>query len=138
MTLSRSRMSRRPTTRLVESRLLYRAAGDVVDARSGGRCEICRNAHATEHQHRIRRGTGGSSRNPAIHRVSSLLHLCQPCHHDADHHPDRFDLGWSVRRGNDPAAQPVLLGGEFWLLADDGTRTQTPRGGEMCAENAAR
>lgn len=122
MTLQRTAMTRRPTARLVESRRLYADARAVVDARSAGRCEIC-GVPATEHQHRIRRGTGGSSRNPAIHRPSALLHLCATCHRDADEHPDRFAFGWSVRRAFDPAWVPVLLSGGWWLLDDAGGRT---------------
>lgn len=124
--LPRTPMRPVPTARLTESRRAYALARAVVRLRSGGICEICQYARAVETQHRVRRGQGGSSRNPEIHRVSSLLGLCRPCHHDADNHTDRFDLGWSVHRGAATTTVPVLLGGQFWLLDDEGGRTAGP------------
>lgn len=128
--LPRTPMKAIPTARLTESRRAYALTRAVVLLRSGGICEICQYARAVETQHRIRRGQGGSSRNPEIHRPSSLLHLCRTCHRDADNHTDRFNFGWSVRRGLDTATVPVLLGGQFWLLDDEGGRAPAPDGGD--------
>lgn len=118
-------MWRGPTARLSTSRDAYQESRRLVDRRSAGRCEICGDRPASEHQHRIRRGAGGSSRNPAIHRPSSLLHVCQPCHVVADTATERYHNGWSIRRGEDvdPAAIPVLYRGECVLLNDQGGRT---------------
>jgi len=133
--MPRTPMRAIPTARLNKSRQAYALARTVVRQRSGGTCEICRFARATETQHRIRRGAGGSSRNPEIHRVSALLHLCRTCHHDADNHTDRYIFGWSVRREHDvdTTTIPALLGAQWWLLDDDGGRRAAPDGGDTDA-----
>lgn len=122
---ARTVMTRRVTTRLAASRRAYAATREIVDRRSGGSCEICGHEMATEHQHRIRRGAGGSSRNDEIHRPSSLLHLCSRCHVAADNAPDRYENGWSIRRGADvdPATVPVFYRRTWVLLDDEGGRT---------------
>lgn len=120
------------TAHLRQSERVYALAKAVVRLRSGDRCEIC-GACATQHQHRIRRGMGGSSRNPLIHRVSSLLHVCDQHAHDADHDSGRYGYGWSVHRGQDTTAVPVLLADGWFLLDDEGGRRAAPDGGDTDA-----
>jgi hypothetical protein len=107
--LLRTTMTRRITVRLSASTRELAAARAVVAARSGGWCEICHAALATQVHHRTARQAGGSSRNPVIHDPSNLLHLCGWCHQLAETHPDRWAFGWKVHRGTDPAGVPVLL-----------------------------
>jgi hypothetical protein len=126
--LNQTPMSESVTGRLRRSERIYALAKAVVRLRSGDRCEIC-GARATQHQHRIRRGMGGSSRNPLIHRVSSLLHVCDEHAYAADHDPDRYDFGWSVHRGQDTATVPVRLADGWYLLDDEGGRHAAPNGG---------
>jgi hypothetical protein len=128
---------RHPTTvRLVESRAVYRAACAVVDARAGGRCELCAAIGPLQHHHRKARQAGGSSRDPSIHSPANLLGVCLWCHEMAEEHPDRWAVGWKVHRTHDPAAVPVLLtvGGwefspEWYQIADDGYPDAGPEGG---------
>lgn len=124
-------MRKRRTARLTASRDVYQDARWIVDRRAAGRCEICGERPPSEHQHRIRRGAGGSSRNPAIHRPSSLLAVCRPCHVKADTATERYENGWSVRRGTDPAATPVLYRGEWVLLDDGGGRSLAYKAGKQ-------
>lgn len=113
------------TERLRESERNYALAKAAVRLRSGGQCEICGD-RATQHQHRVRRGMGGSSRNASIHRVSSLLHCCNTCAWRADNDPERYGNGWSVHRGQDTTGVPVLLADGWWLLDDEGGRSACP------------
>ncbi|EFC79309.1 hypothetical protein [Parafrankia sp. EUN1f] len=95
--------------------------------RADGRCEIGGEPLRPgwrSIQHRARRGTGGTS-DPGTHRLSNLLAVCGPdasagCHALADGASDRYDNGWQVHRGDDPAAAPVLYRGARVLLDDQG------------------
>lgn len=99
----------------------------AVYQRAEDRCEICGvplRAGWRSVQHRARRGSGGS-RDSGRHRLSNLLAVCGPdssagCHARADGASERYDLGWQVRRGGNPAAEPVLYRGVRVLLEDDG------------------
>lgn len=108
------------TPRLRASRRALADAHVVVAARSGGICEKCGHHEATQHHHRTGRQLGGSSRNPVIHDPVNLLHLCLPCHGDAESHPDRWQFGWKVHRGHDPAGVAVLYRGGWVHLTNDG------------------
>jgi hypothetical protein len=122
-----------PTARTGQLRLSernYALARETVRLRSGGVCELHGGHRATEFQHRIRRGMGGSARNAEIHRVSSLLHVCRAGGYDADHDPDRYGYGWSVHRGQDTTTVPVLLADGRFLLDDEGGRRAAPDGGD--------
>jgi hypothetical protein len=122
-----------PTARTEQLRLSerdYARATKVVRQRFGGVCEMHGGHRATEFQHRVRRGMGGSARNVAIHRVSSLLHVCRAGGYDADHDPDRYGYGWSVHRGQDTTVVPVLLADGWWFLDDEGGRCAAPDGGD--------
>lgn len=78
---------------------------DVLDAvrrRSGGKCEICRTATATQFHHRKPRSAGGK------HTVENLLHVCgfgntSGCHGRAHSDPDRYTRGWLLHSWDDPA-----------------------------------
>lgn len=133
MTLSRTGMRRRTTQRLAASRRTLAAAQVVVAERSGGNCEGCGTHGANQFHHRTARQAGGSSRNPAIHSPSNLLHLCPWCHEMCESHPDRWVFGWKVHRDHNPAEAPALLvlGGwttepAWYLLDDEGGRHDTP------------
>ena len=90
---------------------------DVVRARSGGVCEGCRSAPATEMHHRRYRSRGGE------HTPSNLLHLCGAgnhtgCHGIA-HSKTGHDRGWSVHSWRDPAAEKTWMRGVGFVLLDD-------------------
>jgi hypothetical protein len=127
--LKQKSLSEAVTGRLRQSERIYALAKAVVRLRSGDRCEL-HGDRATQFQHRVRRGMGGSTRNPAIHRPSSLLHVCDRGGYEADHFTDRYGNGWSVHRGQDTAAVPVLLADGWFLLDDEGGRYAAPNGGE--------
>ncbi|WP_025158882.1 HNH endonuclease [Leifsonia aquatica] len=91
----------------------------MVKFRSLGMCEICGKARATETHHRLHRSHGG------LDIIQNLLHVCgwgnhTGCHGDAHSRSDRYDNGWAVRTGNDPALRPVLYRGRLRMLTADG------------------
>lgn len=136
--LRRTAMTRRITLQLAASRDLLAMSRAMVRLRSGDVCELCGAGQAAQVHHRKARQEGGSSRDPAIHSVANLLHVCLWCHDMAERHPDRWAFGWKVHRAHDPAATAVLLVlGDWttepaWLLLDDeGGRCPAPdRGGD--------
>ncbi len=111
----------------------------VVLDRALGCCEICGDRlyvwprgwiqpHSIHH--RQPRQMGGTSRAD-INSPANLLLLCddgteRSCHrHIESHRAEAYAAGWLVRAGADPAAVPVHLeGGDWYLLAGDGTRTE--------------
>ena len=87
-------------------------ARDLVAVRSGGRCEGCGAAPATDWAHRVGRAQGG----PWC--PSNGLHLCGPdgCHRWSHANPAAArSVGWMVRRGENPATVPALLHGRGWV-----------------------
>lgn len=98
----------------------------AVYTRALDQCEICGvplRAGWRSVQHRARRGSGGST-DPGRHRLSNLLAVCGPnasagCHALADGAPGRYNHGWQVRRGDNPATAPVLYRGGSQVLLDD-------------------
>lgn len=65
------------------------AVVEAVKARSGGVCELCRDAPATHMHHRRLRSQGGRD------TVENLAHLCNICHNVTIHgNPD-----WAKRHG---------------------------------------
>ena len=131
--LRRTALVPRRTARLAASQRALADAKAVVRARSGGWCEVCGSAIATQVHHRTARQAGGSSRNPVIHDPANLLHLCGWCHRLAEEHEDRWDFGWKVHRGQDPGVVPALLvlagptaEPEWALLDSAGRRHPTP------------
>jgi len=70
------------------------AVRNEIRARSGGKCEHCRKAPATEMHHRLPRSRGGP------HHVDVLIDLCRDCHHIEAHqnyHPNLMVEGYIVR-----------------------------------------
>lgn len=96
-------------------------AREVTRSRSGGLCEICGDARATNFHHRKNRSQGGQW------CPSNSLDLCGSgttgCHGLVGANPKRsYEQGWLVRRGHDPAKTPVWLAGRgFAWLTDDGS-----------------
>lgn len=88
-------------------------------ARSGGVCELCWQAEATEIHHRKYRSRGGG------HELANLLHVCgmgntSGCHGRA-HSGVGADNGWSVHAWQHPDVVPVLRpDGRFYIPTDDG------------------
>lgn len=114
--LARSPFVARPAKRSPEET----RARAAVRRRSGGRCEGCPAAVATDYSHRQARSQGGAW------CPSNALHLCRACHAWAHSGPEMArSVGWMVRRSEDPAVIPALLHGRGWvLLHPDGTSTQ--------------
>lgn len=94
------------------------AVRKLVAERSGGVCERCGFARATDHHHRrLRQRTGPGN----THGAANDLHLCRGCHFTVHLRPLDSDLeGWMVASGFDPAATPVGRRGHKVLLTDDG------------------
>jgi hypothetical protein len=81
-----------------------RAGYEIVDARSGGICEVdgC-TRKATSHHHRAGR------RGPGVNHPSMLLHLCAWCDHRITTDPLwAKEHGYSLDRVSLPLAKPVL------------------------------
>ena len=108
-----------------------KALRDRLAERSGGSCELCAMARATNWHHRVNRSQGGG------HSLSNALHLCGSgttgCHGMVTYFPTRaYDRGWSVRRLFDPADVPVVYQGDWAILNDDGTVFRPPQGPGRC------
>lgn len=83
-------------------------------ARCRGRCERCAlTLDSLEVHHRKLRSQGGTW------QPSNLLALHSECHRYVHANPTLARrCGWLVSAYADPAAQPVLQGGSWWLLDD--------------------
>lgn len=93
----------------------------AVKERSGGACERCDRARATDMHHRQNRSQGGGW-NPA-----NIVHLCAWCHQMITAYPEASRLvGWSVRSTDDPETVPVPIRGTSCLLELDGTIVVIP------------
>lgn len=100
----------------------------LVAERSGGVCEGCGNARAVEVHHRQYLSRGGRN------TVENALHVCTGgaagniagCHGLAHAGYVGESLGWAVRSRIDPLTVPVFRKNDrsWWVLADDGTKTQ--------------
>lgn len=91
-------------------------------ARCGSRCEKCGQplGDRLERHHRLKRREGGD-------RLSNLMALHPECHSWITRNPaEAYDHGWMVPFRLDPGETPVLIGGNMWVLHDDGTRTPEP------------
>lgn len=92
-------------------------AVEFVEARSGGVCEACGAARASEVHHRKYRSRGGTD------DVWNLLHLCgwgnhTGCHGLA-HSKDGHALGLSVNSWADPREVPAVVRGVLVHLTGD-------------------
>jgi len=113
----RERLARRRPVQTPEERRARR----LVRARAAdGRCEGCRQWLASDYAHRIARSQGG------IWSPSNALALCsdlttppgvQGCHSWTHANPEKArDLGWMLRRSDDPLTAPACLYGIGWVL----------------------
>lgn len=111
---------------------LRRSAYDIVDERSGGRCEMRRGAgrcpnKATEHQHRRPRRSGGST-DLATETAANIYGICRPCHANVESHRNfSYANGWLLHAALDPASEPVWLWSGWVLLGEDGSVTNVER-----------
>lgn len=99
-----------------------KTARRLVRERSGGVCESCGAARATNFQHRKGRGQGGPW------SAANGFDVCGSgttgCHGYMHAHPaESYERGWSVRSHDDPAAVPVQTARGWFLLDDDGGLT---------------
>ena len=95
----------------------------LLEKRSGGICELCRSARATNVHHRLPRGMGGTTRN--IHTAEWLLHLCGSgttgCHGMIERDRERaYSNGWLLRQHEDAASTHVRIFGAIVYLTPDG------------------
>lgn len=96
-----------------------KAQRELLQKRSGGICEICMVAYATNWHHRKNRSQGGGN------ELSNAMHLCGSgttgCHGRVTENPaEAYHYGWSVRSGHNPVDVPVWMGWQWVLLLDDG------------------
>lgn len=78
----------------------------AIESRSGGLCEGCGEAPATEKHHRKYKSRGGKD------VLSNALHLCGWGNHSGCHgraHSDDPPEGWSVHSWEEPRLEPVRL-----------------------------
>lgn len=108
---------------MTRTRTVTEETARLVHDRSGGVCEVCGAARATNLHHRLARGMGGTK--AAIHGPDWLLHLCGTgttgCHGYIESHPEvSYARGWKIRRNRDPSTAPVQLGGQWVILLPNG------------------
>ena len=106
-----------------------------------GCCVLCGGPGVDAH-HRLPRGRGGATWDPARSALSRLVWLCRECHRWVESRRTlAYGLGLLVRRGVTPSsAVPVFRHGRWVLLTDDGlvTSTAVPAGiGGNFAESCA-
>lgn len=98
----------------------------AVRERSGGACERCDTAVATDMHHRKNRSQSGKW-HPA-----NIVHLCALCHVEVTAEPEKSRAtGFSMRSMEEPETVPILIRGRRCLLEDDGTVVHIP--GEVVA-----
>jgi hypothetical protein len=88
----------------------------LVRERSGGVCEICSAARATDWHHRRNRSQGGKW------TAANGMDLCRSCHRGiTDTREEFYTVGWLVRSWEDEQAKPVSLAAfGLVLLGNDG------------------
>lgn len=91
------------------------ATRPAVQARSGGVCECCCKARATEMHHRIPRSVGGPW-TPA-----NIVHVCHDCHFWMTEYPQAARAkGWHLYSTESPTRIPITRrSGQIVLLSDD-------------------
>lgn len=98
----------------------------VVRERSWGLCEACGGHAGIQTHHRLPRGMGGVSRaGLVVNLPSNLIRLCELMHRTIESQREwAVEMGYLVRRGDDPATIPVYLrtvnGSGWFLLHNDG------------------
>lgn len=91
-----------------------------------GCCILCGGPGVDAH-HRLPRGRGGATWDPARSALSRLVWLCRECHRRVESRRTlAYGLGLLVRHGVTPcSAVPVFRHGRWVLLTDDGLVTST-------------
>lgn len=104
-TLKRSPMPRASTpmrqrsAKTVKADAEYRRSWVIVDARSGGMCEVGADGctgRAEHHHHRKMRSAG------VDHSPENLFAVCGSCHFKAHNASERFDRGWQLHSWETP------------------------------------
>lgn len=92
---------------------------ELVDLRSGGRCERCGAMRlAMQYHHRRPRGMGGSKAFDTNGSANCVL-LCNYCHTDIEsYRAAAIDFGFLVPQRKKPADVPVRRHKQ-WVLLDD-------------------
>jgi 5-methylcytosine-specific restriction protein A len=94
-----------------------------VAKRDQGVCQRCQVREAADLQHRIGRGSGGTSRE-IVNDVSALVSVCRSCHDwiERGEREQAYATGWAIRRSSSelPSEIPLvdLLGREFFLTEE--------------------
>lgn len=99
-------------------------ARPVVGERSGGMCERCGAARASDVHHRKLRRFGD-------HLAANLLHLCHACHMWVHANIAASQVaGWILHSWDDPRAVPVkhAVHGRVWLDDEGGISRRKPPG----------
>jgi hypothetical protein len=127
-----TRLTRRTPLRSRPKDPVTPATRRLMWTRSGGRCEIgmteaCQRRQGRlagirwDYSHRIRRAEG-------FHGPDNGLVACRLCHSWLHLHAPRRqaeECGWLLPFATEyPHLQPVLIGGRWWLLGEDGGRTE--------------
>lgn len=104
----------------------WEQANTILLARCGWRCEKCGKpiVNSVQRHHRVKRTAGGD-------RLSNILMLHEGCHQWVHAHPEEaFENGWIVTGyEGDPLQAPVLIGGFWYLLDDEGGRIRVDGNG---------
>lgn len=106
---------------------ISKAVQQIVEARSGGVCEVAAigcTGEATQMHHRRPKGMGGDKR-PATNAPGNLLHVCYACHRMIeDNRLDAALHGWLLHSEQSPADEICTYRSfDGTILHDDGTIT---------------
>ena len=98
-----------------------RETREALRKRSGGVCELCGDAQATDAHHRQNRRGGD-------HTLTNLMHLCRKCHQRIGQHVRwALDTGFAVSQYDEPALREVLYRQRDWVwLGGDGSLLHKP------------
>jgi len=96
------------------------ATRELVNARSGWKCERCGKRGDMQYHHRRARGMG-STKRPESNLAANCLHLDSACHAEIEsRRAVAYENGWLVRQQEAPTDVPVLRRGVWVLLDNDG------------------
>lgn len=100
----------------------HRDVVDLIYERAQYACELCggpvgERRGVDHHLHHRRPRRAGGSRAADTNSPANLLLLCLPCHEVVETmRSEAYDGGWLLHDRQDPAAAPVLIGAERWVL----------------------